>query len=313
MCAIVGAVVEVGQRRLWATIDLESCSMSKMMGINLKSPLKSQAVGDGASVIEDNTATVDEDKAQIVKRPMNAYMIWYMHRRGRLAAIVPRLSVCDISKLLGLEWRHLSDAEKKPFQDEAKRLKAELHSKYPNYKFKPKQKLPASQTKDSYSLPVTSTASDANSSSGTFLQKSNGPYGLVLQQPGPSSSQVQALPRYDLNRLCFNHMPSAAAYLDSSSMYNIPAPCNHYHPILMAMGSIVPGVKLGPPIIASLIPSGYLTDMTGMYAAPSGNGNDPSGFQNSIMPRIHPLYQAVETAENGNVYQNDIWDENDLF
>ncbi|XP_066430957.1 transcription factor Sox-3-B-like [Eleutherodactylus coqui] len=284
-----------------------------MMGINLKSPLKSQAVGEGASVIEDNTATVDEDGAQIVKRPMNAYMIWYMHRRGRLAAIVPRLSVCDISSLLGLEWRHLSDAEKKPFRDEAKRLKAELHSKYPNYKFKPKQKLPASQKKDSYSFPVTFTASDANSSSGTVLQRlysylnrwPNGPYGLVLQQPGPSSSQVQALPRYDLNRLCFNHTPSAAAYLDSSSMYNIPTPCSHNHPILRAMGSIVPGVKLGPPIIASLIPSGYLRDMTGMYAAPSGNGNDPSGFQNSIMPSMHPHDQAVETAENGNVYQND--------
>ena len=46
----------------------------------------------------------------------------------------------EISKQLGIKWRELSALERRPFIEEAERLRI-LHSKeYPNYKYKPKKK-----------------------------------------------------------------------------------------------------------------------------------------------------------------------------
>jgi len=80
-------------------------------------------------------------KENHIKRPMNAFMRWSQIERKKIIENFPDAHNAEISKNLGKKWRTLSEEEKRPFIEEAEKLKI-LHLKeYPNYKYRPKKKI----------------------------------------------------------------------------------------------------------------------------------------------------------------------------
>ena len=61
--------------------------------------------------------------------------------RQKIAAVRPDMHNAEISQRLGRRWRQLTDAEQRPFIDEAERLRRLHLQQYPDYKYRPRKRV----------------------------------------------------------------------------------------------------------------------------------------------------------------------------
>ena len=74
-----------------------------------------------------------------IRRPMNSFMVWSREKRCEILKTNPGMSNAVISKKLGTTWKSLSDEEKRPYVEEAKRLTWQHKQDYPDYKYRPRR------------------------------------------------------------------------------------------------------------------------------------------------------------------------------
>ncbi|KXN85899.1 Transcription factor Sox-14 [Leucoagaricus sp. SymC.cos] len=100
---------------------------------------------DGSSGIHRGDAEIEEDvtlTSQTLnadgtpKRPMNAFMIFARRRRPQVSAENQSMRTGEISKLLSKEWTTMPMSEKQFYLDQAKILKENFNSKYPDYVYR---------------------------------------------------------------------------------------------------------------------------------------------------------------------------------
>ncbi|KAJ5637711.1 hypothetical protein N7490_007590 [Penicillium lividum] len=74
-----------------------------------------------------------------VPRPRNAFILYRQHYQATVVAHNPGMANPDISKIIGVQWRNLSEEEKSKWKTLAEEEKIRHNQQYPGYRYQPRR------------------------------------------------------------------------------------------------------------------------------------------------------------------------------
>lgn len=112
---------------------------------SLRSPSSLANISANIELHPQNEALGGSSKQKYIKRPLNAYMIWTRQERKRILAEDSKMKMNEVSKAIqmGERWKKLSDREKKPYFELAKKYSEEhkqVLQDHPELQYAPSKK-----------------------------------------------------------------------------------------------------------------------------------------------------------------------------
>ena len=74
-------------------------------------------------------------KTDKLKRPPNAYNLFFMEQQPQIKASNPNLTGNEISKEHGLKWKSMNEDQRRPYIKRAKEIHEEFKAENPNYHY----------------------------------------------------------------------------------------------------------------------------------------------------------------------------------